>query len=208
MCLSPLPIQGEITTKQLDIMNIEYVVLADDEEKTSAAVAWACDKAVSGGCPVALIAPKGVLAGEKKPTTPDTCYPMSREEAIETVLDCMPSDTVYSATTGRATREIYFLRERRNEPHSCDFLNVGSMGHASSVALGIALAEKNRSVVCFDGDSASIMHMGAFTMVSKLNVPNFLHIVLNNGAHESVGGQPSAFEPKPSLNLSITRACK
>lgn len=66
------------------------------------------------------------------------------------------------------------------------------MGHASSVALGIALAKRNRNVVCLDGDSAALMHMGCFTMVSKLNVPNFLHIVLNNGAHESVGGQPSA----------------
>ncbi len=117
---------------------------------------------------------------------------MSREEAIEGILDHMPKDAIVSATTGRATRELFFLRERRGETKARDFLNVGSMGHASSVALGIALEKPDRRVVALDGDSAAIMHMGALTMVSKLDVPNFTHVVLNNGAHESVGGQPSA----------------
>ena len=103
----------------------------------------------------------------------------------------MPEDTIYSSTTGRATRELFFLREKRGETKAHDFLNVGSMGHASSVALGIALST-DRPVVALDGDSAAIMHMGAMTMVSKVKTPNFLHVVLNNGAHESVGGQPSA----------------
>ena len=117
---------------------------------------------------------------------------MSREEAIETILEQLPADTIYSATTGRATRELFFLRKRRGEGGEHDFLNVGSMGHASSVALGIALARPERKVVCLDGDSAAIMHLGAMTMASKVSAPNFLHVVLNNGAHESVGGQPSA----------------
>ncbi len=185
-------LQGEITAKLPEIMNIEYRVLSNDETEVTQILEWACTKAMSDRCPVALIAPKGVLAGEKKANTPDTSYPMSREEAIETILDCMPSDTIYSATTGRATRELYFLRERRKESHRFDFLNVGSMGHASSVALGIAVSKPERPVVTLDGDCACMMHMGAMTMVSKLEAPNFLHIVLNNGAHESVGGQPSA----------------
>ena len=84
------------------------------------------------------------------------------------------------------------LRERRGESKKCDFLNVGSMGHASSVALGIAMAKPERPVVVLDGDSAAMMHMGALTMVSKVNAPRFMHVILNNGAHESVGGQPSA----------------
>ena len=111
---------------------------------------------------------------------------------IEVILDQMPEDTIYSATTGRATRELFFLREKRGETKSHDFLNVGSMGHASSLALGVALSKPERHVVALDGDSAAIMHMGAMTMVSKVNAPNFLHVILNNGAHESVGGQPSA----------------
>ena len=132
------------------------------------------------------------MADPDKPNNVDDVYPMSREEAIEIILDHMPDDTVYSATTGRATRELFFLREKRNETKSRDFLNVGSMGHASSVALGIAMEKPDRKVVVLDGDSAAIMHMGALTMVSKIHVPNYMHIVLNNGAHESVGGQPSA----------------
>ncbi len=185
-------LQGEITEKLPEIMNIEYRILADDDTETERILEWACRKVMQDRCPVALIAPKGVLAAEKKPNIPDTSYPLSREEAMEIVLDCMPENTICSATTGRATRELYFLRERRNESHRCDFLNVGSMGHASSVALGIALAKPDRPVVTFDGDCACMMHMGALTMVSKVDVPQFLHIVLNNGAHESVGGQPSA----------------
>ena len=142
--------------------------------------------------PYGLIAPKGVMADPDKPNNTDSVYPMSREEAIEVILDNMPGDTIYSATTGRATRELFFLREKRNESRSHDFLNVGSMGHASSVAMGIALEKPERNVVALDGDSAAIMHMGALTMASKLDLPNFMHVVLNNGAHESVGGQPSA----------------
>ena len=129
---------------------------------------------------------------EEKLNNKDDLYPMSREEAIEIILNHMPSNAIFSVTTGRATRELFYLRERRNESKENDFLNVGSMGHASSVALGIALEKPERKVVVLDGDSAAMMHMGAMTMVSKLHVPNYLHIILNNGAHESVGGQPSA----------------
>lgn len=85
---------------------------------------------------------------------------MSREEAIATVMDNMPCDTIYSATTGRATRELYAQREIRGESHAFDFLNIGSMGHASSVAMGIALFKPERKVVCLDGDAAILMHMG------------------------------------------------
>lgn len=184
-------LQGEITAKLLETMHIPYAVLEDDFEKSSEKIVTAINEARQNRKPYGLIAPKGIMAGEKL-NNKDDCYPLSREDAISIILDEMPCDTVYSATTGRATRELFFLRERRNESHANDFLNVGSMGHASSVALGIALEKKDRYVVTLDGDSAAMMHMGAMTMVSKLDVPNYIHVVLNNGAHESVGGQPSA----------------
>lgn len=184
--------QGEITLKMLEMLDIPYVIAEDNDDKLEEQIRWAVKTAKEERKQVAVIGRKGVFAGGKKANIVDDRYPLSREEAIEIILDAMPKDTVYTATTGRATREIYFLRERRGEGHQHDFLNLGSMGHASSVALGIALAKRNRNVVCLDGDSAALMHMGCFTMVRKLNVPNFLHIVLNNGAHESVGGQPSA----------------
>ena len=185
-------LQGEITPKMLEVMHIPYTVLTDSDEEFAKTIAISIRYCTETRQPYGLIAPKGVMADPDKPNNVDAVYPMSREEAIEVILNHMPEDTIYSATTGRATRELFFLREKRNETKAHDFLNVGSMGHASSVALGIAIGKTERYVVALDGDSAAIMHMGALTMVSKLNVPNFIHVVLNNGAHESVGGQPSA----------------
>lgn len=183
--------QGEITTGLLDLLHIPYSILTDSNEEFEGIVEKAVRCCTETRGVYAFVAPKGVMADPDKPNNVDDTYPMSREEAMEVILDNMPPDTIYSATTGRATRELFFLREKRGEGKERDFLNVGSMGHASSVALGIALST-DRPVTVLDGDSAAIMHMGALTMVSKVNAPNFLHVVLNNGAHESVGGQPSA----------------
>lgn len=185
-------LQGEITTGLLELLHIPYTVLEDDESKFAEAVKQATEYCNSTRGIYAFVAPKGVMADPDKPNNVDATYPLSREEAIEIILDQMPKDTIYSATTGRATRELFFLREKRGETKAHDYLNVGSMGHASSVALGIALEQPERHVVALDGDSAAIMHMGAMTMISKVSAPNFMHVILNNGAHESVGGQPSA----------------
>ena len=185
-------LQGEITPKLLEILHIPYKILSDDDAGFADAVREAAAYCRETRRPYGLIAPKGVMAASEKANDVDASYPMSRQDAIEVILDHMPSDAVYAATTGRASRELFFLREKRNETKAHDYLNVGSMGHASSVALGIALARPERHVVVLDGDSAAIMHMGALTMVSKVTAPNFLHVILNNGAHESVGGQPSA----------------
>lgn len=183
-------LQGEITLKLMDAMHIPYYILPDDNNEFVKGVQTAVNYCRRNRQPFALIAPKDVMAGEKL-NKKDIIYPMSREEAIEVILDQMPKDTIFLATTGRATRELFFLRKKRGERRECDFLNVGAMGHTSSVALGIALAKPERKVVVLDGDCAAMMHMGAMTMVSKLEAPNLFHIVLNNGAHESVGGQPS-----------------
>lgn len=180
--------QGRISGRMLDDMEIPYKVLS--EETAADDITYLVSRAKERNAPAALLVPNGVLT-EKKKNDPDDSYSMSREEAIAIVMDNMPCDTIYSATTGRATRELYAQREIRGESHAFDFLNIGSMGHASSVAMGIALSKPERKVVCLDGDAAAIMHMGAMTMVCKMDIPNFVHVVLNNGAHESVGGQPS-----------------
>ena len=184
-------LQGEITQEMLKMLDLPHSVLTDDMEDFIITLKKAVEYCLTRRKAYVLIVPKGIMAGEKG-NDRDSVYAMSREEAIEVILDELPPDTIYSATTGRATRELFFLREKRKEGKGHDFLNVGSMGHASSVALGIALERPERRIVTLDGDAAAIMHLGAMTMVSKLNVPNFMHIVLNNGAHESVGGQPSA----------------
>jgi phosphonopyruvate decarboxylase len=184
--------QGEITTTLLETMDIPYKVLTDDTEGTIEALKWSLDVAKTSNSPVALIATKGVFEkGEKAGFNSDDKQLLSREEAINIVLNSIPDNSIVVASTGRTTRELFELRNSRNEKHNRDFLNVGSMGHTSSIATGIALATE-RKVVCLEGDSSAIMHMGSLTTTGVMKPENFMHIVLNNGVHESVGGQKSA----------------
>ena len=186
--------QGEATPALLECMDIPFRVLAGELDDALASVEWAVRTARETNSPTALVVKKGVLAKLEK-DMPDSIvfeYLMSREEAITCVLRCVPANSVFVATTGRASRELHALRDLNGEEHNLDFLNVGAMGHASSIATGIALAAKERRVVCLDGDAALIMHLGSLTTAGMLGLPNLLHVVLNNGAHESVGGQASA----------------
>lgn len=184
--------QGEITTTLLETMDIPYKVLTDDTEGTIEALKWSLDVTKTSNSPVALIATKGVFEkGEKAGFNDENEQLLSREEAINCVLDSIPESAIVVASTGRATRELYELRNIRKEKHNHDFLNVGAMGHTSSIATGLSLGTK-QTVVCLEGDSSAIMHLGAFTTTGGINPKNFLHVVLNNGVHESVGGQQSA----------------
>lgn len=185
--------QGEITPKLLEMLEIPYIIAEDNNNEFMEQLRPLFYEANHNKKVVAILGRKGIFAELNKSNPIDDTYPLTREEAIESILDILPNTTYYLATTGRATRELYFLREKRNESHSYDFLNLGAMGHVSSVALGLASANPNHQVVCLDGDASALMHMGAFTMASQSQAKtlNLFHIVLNNGAHESVGGQPS-----------------
>jgi phosphonopyruvate decarboxylase len=116
---------------------------------------------------------------------------MTREEAIGMVASSMAACDVAVGTTGMISRELFEYRERAGEGHERDFLTVGAMGHASQIALGIAMMTPGRKVWCFDGDGASIMHMGSMAIVSSKAPKNYVHVIFNNGAHDSVGGQPT-----------------
>lgn len=129
---------------------------------------------------------------------------MRREEVIRHIVSVSGSDPVIS-TTGKASRELYEIREESGQGHAYDFLTVGSMGHASSIALGVALNCPEKKVWCIDGDGAALMHMGAVPVAASCRPGNLIHIVINNGAHESVGGQPTVMG---SLNFwEIARDC-
>ncbi len=186
--------QGALTPRLLEAMDIPYRVLRDDGAQSSDSVKWAVAEARSRSTPVALLAGKNVLAKPKKPLgqSERTSLELSREDAIESILNALPGDTLYVATTGRATRELFGLREKHGISHDRDFLNVGAMGHASQIATGLALAKKERCVACLDGDGAAIMHLGALATTGVFAPSNLFHFVLNNGAHESVGGEPTA----------------
>ena len=185
--------QGELTPVLLDALDIPYKILEDNEEDVLAATKWAVSQAKLSNSPVGLIARKNVFEKGQKAdlSKEESKFELFREDVIENLLNGLPKDTIFVASTGRATRELYFLRKHRGESHENDFLNIGAMGHSSSIAAGIALSQKERLVVCLDGDCAAIMHMGAFAIQGNLEVPNLLHVVMNNGIHESVGGQES-----------------
>jgi phosphonopyruvate decarboxylase len=130
---------------------------------------------------------------------------MMRTEALDQTLDYLPRGSIVVATTGFTSREVFAYRERRGQDHAADFLTVGSMGHASQIALGVAMHQPSRSIVCIDGDGAVLMHMGSLAVIGTQAPANLHHIVLNNGAHDSVGGQPTAAR---QLDLAeVARGC-
>jgi phosphonopyruvate decarboxylase len=124
---------------------------------------------------------------------------LSREDIIDFIINRYPND-IYISTTGKASRELFEIREKRHEEHANDFLTVGSMGHSSMIALGIANQLKNSRVWCLDGDGAVLMHMGALAVIGSSAPGNFVHVVLNNYAHDSVGGMPTV-----SANIDLTK---
>jgi len=145
-----------------------------------------------GGSRAAAEAERGG-SGAAAPAEREAGQPaMTREAALERILPAIGGEARIVSTTGKTSREIYELREARGEGHAKDFLTVGSMGHAISIALGVAKFCPERPVYCVDGDGAAIMHMGSVAVAGAESPPNLRHIVINNGAHESVGGQPTA----------------
>lgn len=183
--------QGELTPVLMKDMDIPYEIL-DDETTVIEKFRWAADKAREISSPVALIAKKAILTQkEKKQQYPESSL-MNREEAVAAVVDVLGEDAIYLGTTGRATREVHEQLKEHGVAAGHEFQNVGSMGHVSSVGLGLAIACPEKKIVVFDGDAASIMHMGALATNSRYKAGNMIHVVLNNGVNESVGGQPSA----------------
>lgn len=184
--------QGAITLAQLDVLDVPYVVLDERVEDVAAAVRDLVARAVAAGRPVALVVPPGRLAAYKRSNPPVAPrFGLRREAALEAVLTSIGPRDVVVCTTGMASREVFEYRHRAGQGHGHDFLTVGSMGHASQIALGVALARPDRTVFCLDGDGAALMHLGALAIIGSRAPENLRHVILNNGAHDSVGGQPT-----------------
>lgn len=197
--------QGEVTLPLLDTMGIPYQILPEDETAAVTVVGKIVNDCRNTGKPHAIVIRKGTFGSYKLKNKASNTYPLCREEAMKIVVSLLPKDAIVVSTTGKLSRELYEYRDEMHEPHESDFLTVGSMGHSSSIALGIALAKPDRKVFCFDGDGAFIMHMGALTNIGNLAPANYIHVLFNNGAHESVGGQPTL-----GFNIdveAIARAC-
>jgi phosphonopyruvate decarboxylase len=180
--------QGRITLEMLQCLGIPHAVLGANTLDYEEMAATLIHQSRREHRPTAIVVRKGTFADTGLPAEPSP-YELSREQAASILLDVLPADVVIVSTTGKLSRELYEIRIERQESPDRDFLTVGSMGHAAQIASGIALAKPQRRIVCLDGDGSMIMHMGAFTTSGM--IPNLLHVVINNGAHESVGGQPT-----------------
>lgn len=183
--------QGKITTGLLNTLGINYDVLSKDEDKVAKQIERAMLSIRHTGDTYALVVEKDTFDSYTLQNVNPSEYAMSREEAIQTVAASIPDNAVIVSTTGMISRELFEYRTAAGQGHERDFLTVGSMGHASQIALGIALQHPGRKVYCFDGDGAAIMHMGNMAIVGSKAPKNYVHVVFNNGAHDSVGGQPT-----------------
>ena len=184
--------QGKVQLKLLESMDIPYKIISKDDDQFVMKISSAVETAKNESRPAVLLIKKGTFEkyGKKRKKSDD--QRMKREETLEIVLENLDDNAIVVSTTGKTSREIFEIREKRGQSHQQDFLTVGSMGHCSSIALGIALSKPDREVVCIDGDGAMLMNLGSLTSIASLKPKNFRHILMNNEVHESVGGQETA----------------
>jgi len=182
--------QGRITLKLLDTLEIPYDILPYTIEDATIILNKAFTHMNKFKAPYALVVRKKTFEEYEYKDKTELSYDLSRESVIKLILNELNDDDIVISTTGMASRELFECREQMNQDHHNDFLTVGSMGHASQIALGIAMST-DRQVFCLDGDGSLIMHMGSLGIIGSKSPKNFKHIILNNAAHESVGGQPT-----------------
>jgi phosphonopyruvate decarboxylase len=181
--------QGAITEQQLALLDIPYIVL-DADSQLEQDMLPLLNTMLEQSRPVAVLVRKNTFTIESTAVSSNTQSTLQREKALETILSLLSPDDLVVSTTGKTSREVFEVRKAKQQINS-DFLTVGGMGHTSSIAMGVALGRPERKVVAIDGDGSMLMHMGAMPIIGCHHVTNLVHIVLNNQAHESVGGQPT-----------------
>ena len=196
--------QGEITIKLLDLMGINsYIVTKETSILELQEVMNKFQELLKQGKQVAFVIKKGTLEYSEKVEYKNNKI-MAREQIIEHIVKVSKNDPIIS-TTGKASRDLFEIREKNNEDHKYDFLTVGSMGHSSSISLGVAINKPNEKIWCIDGDGAALMHLGAMAVIGQMKPNNMVHILINNGAHETVGGMPTAIS---SVNIcKVAESC-
>lgn len=185
--------QGEQTLAMLESLGIPSFVLSGETAETEVREAMKEFRTLlAQGRQAAFVVRKGALTfdGRAEYGNHNAMY---REEVIRHITAAAGDDPIVS-TTGKASRELFEIREANGQGHGFDFLTVGSMGHSSSIALGIALNRPEKKIWCVDGDGAVLMHMGAMAVIGANSPKNLVHIVINNSSHETVGGMPTVAE--------------
>jgi phosphonopyruvate decarboxylase len=196
--------QGIVTEKLMQDMDVKTCAVSKESTLEELQEAMKKFKTIlSTGKQVAFIIRKGALSYEGK-VAYENDFTMNREQAIHHIAAVTGADPVIS-TTGKISRELFETRTNAGQSHASDFLTVGSMGHCSSIAMGIAINRPQAKVWCIDGDGAVLMHMGAMAVIGSNRPENLVHIVINNGAHETVGGMPTVAK---NIELTvIAKAC-
>lgn len=180
--------QGRITPAQLELLEIPYQ-LVDADSNAETLAQWARSQLDATGAPIALLVKKDAFAPYKSQRKTAVSSTLQREQVLAELL-ALAADAAIVSTTGKTSREVFELRAAKQSLQR-DFLTVGGMGHTASIALGVALGQPSKPVVCLDGDGSVLMHMGALPIIGSLAPANLTHVLLNNAAHESVGGQPT-----------------
>lgn len=200
--------QGEVMIPMIESMGYEYIALPDDEREIMNACQNAISIATESQKPYFLIVRKNTFSQYSSIQKDFDCDEpsLTRENALELIVSELPKNAIIVSTTGKISRELYEFRKRKRESGDLDFLTVGSMGHASQIAYGIAIGMESRLIVCLDGDGAALMHMGGLATIGASGVKNLMHIVLNNGRHDSVGGQKTV--AKDISLTDIARGCQ
>jgi len=183
--------QGRVTLAMLDALEISFTVIDGKEEDIASVLASAVQSAQTNGGVHALVVKKESFDSYQILEQPRKDFGWNREDAIQAIVDQLDARDIVVATTGMASRELFEYRVAKQHGHERDFLTVGGMGHASQIALGIASQKPERRVICIDGDGAALMHLGSMAINGMSGLDNFKHIIINNGAHDSVGGQPT-----------------
>ena len=183
--------QGRNMLAVLDAIGVPYGILPPDREGAGQLLARASSHMAEHLSPFAIVVRKDTFGPYELKSATRNPYTLTREHAIELILENLEDRAAVISTTGMISREVFEIRARRGSNHERDFLTVGSMGHACQLALGVALEQPSRPVYCLDGDGALLMHMGSAAVLASLRPANLTHVILNNGAHDSVGGQPT-----------------
>lgn len=184
--------QGRVMLKMLEAMEIPYLIINKETDNIGEIINDICIDIKASNRPFALIVSEGTFEEYKLKNDQKTNYLLKRKDAVKIILDNLTNDEIIVSTTGKTSREVFEFRKENNQGHQNDFLTVGSMGHCSQIALGISLEKKKKDIFILDGDGAVIMHMGSLAIIGSEAGGNLKHIVINNGSHDSVGGQPTA----------------
>ncbi|MFZ1461664.1 MAG: phosphonopyruvate decarboxylase [Ignavibacteria bacterium] len=184
--------QGRVMLKMLEAMEIPFEIINSESGDIKKIIDKICLSMKEKNCPHAIVISEGSFDEYKLKSDKKTNYLFNREDAIKLILDNLSGNEIIVSTTGKTSREVFEYRRNNAQGHENDFLTVGSMGHSSQIALGISLNKGDREVFVLDGDGAVIMQMGSLSIIGQKAGKNFRHILLNNGSHDSVGGQPTA----------------